>query len=129
MINLFKHKWINHMKSSTQKGTPDTQPLNEQALLQQFQMCRDVKHHVYKLVAGDDQSSIVLLYCDGLCDNQQLIQDVVLPHLTRFYENHGFHKNQELLESSQLQLESISFEEWEQKRTFSKENCYCLFRR
>lgn len=115
MINLFKNKWIRDTKSSTQQGAPDTQPLNEQTLLQRFQMCRDVKHHVYKLVAGDEQSRIVLLYCDGLCDNQQLIQDVVLPHLTRFYENHGFQKNQEVLESCQLQLESISFEEWGQK--------------
>ncbi|OMC62701.1 spore germination protein [Paenibacillus sp. FSL A5-0031] len=78
-------------------------------------MCQDVKRHVYKIKAGDDQSRIVLLYCDGLCDNQQLIQDMVLPHLTRFYETYGFHKNEEIVESCQLQLESISFEEWEQQ--------------
>jgi len=98
-----------------QEGATNTQPLNEQTLLQRFQKCHDVKQHVYKLAAGDDQSRIVLLYSDGLCNNQPLIQDVVLPNLTRFYENYGFQKNQEVLESSQLQLERISAESWEEK--------------
>ncbi|CAM3735592.1 spore germination protein [Marinicrinis lubricantis] len=115
MIKLFRKKWAGVSSSSPQKEATVTQPLNEQTLLQRFQMCRDIKHHAYKLKAGDDQSRIVLLYCDGLCDNQQPLQEMAIPHLTRFYEKYGFHKNEEVVESSQLQLERISFEEWEQK--------------
>lgn len=115
MIKLFRKKWAGVSSSSPQKRATVTQPLNEQTLLQRFQMCRDVKHHAYKLKVGDDQSRIVLLYCDGLCDNQQPLQEMAIPHLTRFYEKYGFHKNEEVVESSQLQLLRISFEEWEQK--------------
>lgn len=97
------------------KMSKPAQPLNEQTLIQHFEKCRDVKRHIYKLVAGDDQSRVVLLYCEGLCDNQQLIQEVVVPHLSRFYERCGFQNNEEVVESSQLQLEHIPSGEWEPK--------------
>ena len=112
MIRFFRNNRAKDIQTMMQQGTPDAQPLNEQTHLQRFQMCQDVKHHVYKLKADDDQSRIVLLYCEGLCEHQQFIQDVVLPHLTRFYENRGFQNEQEVLESCQLQLESIPFEKW-----------------
>ncbi|WP_256719839.1 spore germination protein [Paenibacillus glucanolyticus] len=115
MIKRFRNKKAEVLPSPSNKVATVSQPLSEPSLIQRFQMCHDVKRHVYKIKAGDDQSRIVLLYCDGLCDNQQLIQDMVLPHLTRFYETYGFHKNEEIVESCQLQLESISFEEWEQQ--------------
>lgn len=115
MRKFFTNNRSKDVKASTLQVSADLQPLNEQNLLQRFQLCCDVNHHVYKLVVGDDQSRIVLLYCSGLCDNQQHIQDVVLPHLSQFYESLGFQNIQEVLESSQLQLKSISIEEWGQK--------------
>lgn len=113
-MKLFKNKMARGQSSSIQTETKAMQPLNEQSLIQHFNVCQDVKHHVYKLKPNDEQSKILFLYCEGLSDNQTLMHETVLPHLTRFYENYGFQHRNEVTESSQLELEFITPEEWEQ---------------
>jgi spore germination protein KA len=121
MNKLFRRmkRLFGNQATESKRPSPNTeatvlQPLNEQSLIQHFKMCQDVKHHVYKLNPDDEQSRILLLYCEGLSDNQTFIHETVLPHLTRFYENNGFHHQEEIIESSQLQLEFVTLEEWEQ---------------
>ena len=114
MKRLFGNQGAESKRPSPNTETTVLQPLNEQSLIQHFKMCQDVKHHVYKLNPDDEQSRILLLYCEGLSDNQTFIHETVLPHLTRFYENNGFHHQEEIVESSQLQLEFVTLEEWEQ---------------
>lgn len=114
MIRLFGNQGAESKRPSPNTEVTVLQPLNEQSLIQHFKMCQDVKHHIYKLKPNDEQSRILLLYCEGLSDNQTFIHETVLPQLTRFYENNGFHLHEEIVESSQLQLEFVTLEEWEQ---------------
>ncbi|MEK5440906.1 MULTISPECIES: spore germination protein [unclassified Fredinandcohnia] len=115
MMKRFRSKMATGKRPSTNNSEATvSQPLNEQSLIQHFKMCQDVKHHVYKLQPNDEQSRILLVFCEGLSDNKTFIHETALPHLTRFYENYGFHHHEEIAESSQLKLEFVTPEEWEQ---------------
>jgi len=114
MMKILRNKIAKGKRSSTNPEATGLQPLNEQSLIQHFNMSHDVKHHVYKLQPNDEHSRILLIYCEGLSDNQTFIHETALPHLTRFYENYGFQHHKEIAESSQLKLEIVNLEEWEQ---------------
>ena len=66
MIRLFGNQGAESKRPTPNTEATVLQPLNEQSLIQHFKMCQDVKHHVYKLNPNDEQSRILLLYCEGL---------------------------------------------------------------
>jgi hypothetical protein len=66
-----------------------------------------------KLHAADEQSTVVLLYCEALSDNQHFVHEVALPHLNKYYEIHGFTNIEDIIASSHLQFQALSSEVWE----------------
>lgn len=124
-------KWLNRfvlrksfrsVNASVQQYTPTSERpsielADASAILKLFERCTDVKHHTYTLNAKDGASAVMLVFCEGMSDNQHMIHEVVLPKLQRFYDTYGF-INAELLEkSSQLQLERLSDHDWQRKAT------------
>lgn len=78
MMKLLRNKSVNGKRSSINPEATGL-PLNEQSLIQHFKMSQDVKHHVYKLKPNDEHSRVLLIYCEGLSDNQTFIHETALP--------------------------------------------------
>ncbi|MEB3103425.1 spore germination protein [Ferviditalea candida] len=117
MFSLFK-RFLNKssaydLQSKPQSNT-DTESslLNENSLIENFRRCSDVKHHRFKLNAMDEQSAVLMLYCEGLSDSQQFIHEIAVPRLNEFYKVNGFASAEAFVSSSQLQLETLPVETW-----------------
>jgi len=96
-------------------GRSSAEIADASAILQLFGRCADVKHHAYTLDPRDGRSAVLFVYCEGMCDSQYMIHEVVLPRLQRFHETYGFTDTDMLQTASQLQLERLPAGEWQEQ--------------
>ncbi|WP_027091942.1 spore germination protein [Cohnella thermotolerans] len=95
---------------------PRDKPVPEASdLFDLFSQCSDVKHYTYTFKPDAADSSVIFFYCEGMSDNQQMLHEIILPRLSRIYEQHGFQNVELLTQSGQLQLDMFQNEEWQKK--------------
>lgn len=103
-------------ESAKQGPAPDKSAAPEaKDVLALFSRCGDVKHHAYALKPDDPDSTVIFVYCEGLSDTQQMLNEVVLPALNQFYEIYGFKDASLLAKATQLQLEVYRADNWERE--------------
>ncbi|GAB2696568.1 spore germination protein [Paenibacillus thermoaerophilus] len=125
-LRAWLNRWFNRLGSESNrpgmreyaKSRPmprQKAALNANHVLALFSPCGDVKHHVYSLKPDDPDSTVIFVYCEGLCDTQQMLNEVVLPALNQYYEIYGFSDVNLLSKATQLQLEWFQEDDWEKR--------------